>query len=78
MCYDTYYRFWHLHRVFFFAEKIHVIFKYAKKLHWRQGVLLMEIVILFFCWIHAKTPGSAGYRAGIVCMCNAGTDVPEK
>ena len=32
----------------FFAEKIHVIFKYAKKLHWRQGVLLMEIVILFF------------------------------
>ena len=31
----------------FFAEKIHVIFKYAKKLHWRQGVLLMEIVILF-------------------------------
>ena len=32
----------------FFAEKIHVIFKYAKKLHWRQGVLLMEIAILFF------------------------------
>ena len=32
----------------FFAEKIHVIFKYAKKLHWRQGVLLMEIAILVF------------------------------
>lgn len=44
----------------FFAEKIHVIFKYAKKLHWRQGVLLMEIAILvlldscqntWICWL---------------------------
>lgn len=61
----------------FFAEKIHVIFKYAKKLHWRQGVLLMEIAILVFVGFMPKTPGSAGYRAGIVCMCNAGTDVPE-
>lgn len=32
----------------FFAEKIHVIFKYAKKLHWRQGVLLMEIATVLF------------------------------
>ena len=31
----------------FFAERIHMLFKYAKRLHWRQGVLLMEIVILF-------------------------------
>ena len=32
----------------FFAEKIHVIFKYAKKLHWRQGEQKMEIVIMNF------------------------------
>ena len=31
----------------FFAERIHMLFKYAKRLHWRQGILLMEIVILF-------------------------------
>ena len=31
----------------FFAERIQNRFKYAKKLHWRQGVLLMEILILF-------------------------------
>ena len=29
------------------AEKIQANFKYAKKLHWRQGVLLAEILILF-------------------------------
>ena len=31
----------------FFAEHIHTLFKYAKRLHWRQGILLMEIIILF-------------------------------
>ena len=31
----------------FFAERIHMLFKYAKRLHWRQGILLMEIIILF-------------------------------
>ena len=31
----------------FFAERIHMLFKYAKRLHWRQGILLMEILILF-------------------------------
>ena len=28
------------------AEQIQHYFKYAKKMHWRQGILLMEIVIL--------------------------------
>ena len=31
----------------FFAECIQGRFKYAKRLHWRQGILLLEIVILF-------------------------------
>lgn len=31
----------------FFAEQIQGRFKYARRLHWRQTVLLLEIVILF-------------------------------
>ena len=31
----------------FFAERIQGRFKYAKRLHWRQSILLLEIVILF-------------------------------
>lgn len=31
----------------FMAEKIQSRFRYARKLHWRQGVLLTEILILF-------------------------------
>ena len=31
----------------FVAEQIHRRFKYAERLHWRQGILLMEILILF-------------------------------
>ena len=31
----------------FFAERLQARFKYAKKLHWRQGILLLEILILF-------------------------------
>jgi len=31
----------------FCAERIQGRFKYARKLHWRQGILLLEIVILF-------------------------------
>lgn len=32
----------------FFAEKLQARFKYASKLHWRQGVLLLEIGLLVF------------------------------
>ena len=31
----------------FIAEAIHVRFKYSEKIHWRQGVLLIEIILLF-------------------------------
>lgn len=30
-----------------FAERLQAKYKYAKKLHWRQGILLLEILILF-------------------------------
>lgn len=32
----------------FFAEKVQMRFKHASKLHWRQGLLLVEIVLLVF------------------------------
>lgn len=32
----------------FIADIVHSRFKYAKKMHWRQGILVMEIFILFF------------------------------
>ena len=31
----------------FIAEAIHARFKYSEKIHWRQGVLLIEIILLF-------------------------------
>lgn len=31
----------------FFAERLQAKYKYAKKLHWRQGILLLEMLILF-------------------------------
>lgn len=31
----------------FFAERLQAKYKYARKLHWRQGILLLEILILF-------------------------------
>ena len=54
----------------FFAEKIHVIFKYAKKLHWRQGVLLMEIVILFFVGLQTFRKVSGYSYASTMCIGN--------
>lgn len=30
----------------FFAERVQNRFRYAQKLHWRQGILLLEIIIL--------------------------------
>lgn len=31
----------------FIAEAIHAHFKYSEKIHWRQGILIIEIVLLF-------------------------------
>ena len=31
----------------FFAERIHMLFKFAKRLHWRHGILLIVFIILF-------------------------------
>ena len=57
------------------AERIQNTFKYAKKLHWRQMILLIEILILFA--VYAGRIGYAGNRTGILFLRHAGTDLPE-
>lgn len=59
------------------AERIQNTFKYAKKLHWRQMILLIEILILFCGGIYAGRIGYAGNRTGILFLRHAGTDIPE-
>ena len=59
----------------FFAERIHMLFKYAKRLHWRCAFNGDRD---FVCGrIHAKALGSSGNRTRLLCLCDAGTDVPE-
>ena len=58
------------------AEKIQANYKYAQKLHWRQGVLLAEILILFTVGF-LPTEYNTGYYHGILLLCPAGTDLPK-
>ena len=58
----------------FAAEQIQSKFRYAKKLHWRQGILLFEILILFLVGF---IPSSGSYNLGILCLCHAGSDFPQ-
>ena len=57
------------------AERIQSTFKYAKKLHWRQMILLIEILILFCGGIYAGRIGYASNRTGILFLRHAGTDL---
>lgn len=50
------------------AERIQSTFKYAKKLHWRQMILLIEILILFAVGFNAGRIGYAGNRTGILFL----------
>lgn len=59
------------------AERIQNTFKYAKKLHWRQMILLIEILILFAVGF---MPGELDMLATVLVSfscCHAGTDLPE-
>mgnify|MGYP001658591831 FL=1 len=50
------------------AEKVQANFKYARKLHWRQGVLLAEILILFVVgFIPTKYNMLANAMASFAC-----------
>lgn len=59
------------------AERIQSTFKYAKKLHWRQMILLIEILILF---VVGFMPGELDMLATVLVSfscSHAGTDLPE-
>lgn len=59
------------------AERIQNTFKYAKKLHWRQMILLIEILILF---VVGFMPGELDMLATALVsfsLRHAGTDLPE-
>lgn len=62
----------------FFAERIQGRFKYAKRLHWRQGILLLEIVILFAWWdLSLQEYNMAATVLVSFACCDAGADVPQ-
>ena len=52
------------------AERIGHTYKNARKIHWRQIVVLIEI------WFYAAEVQHGGDDARIICLCDAGTDVP--
>ena len=57
------------------AEQIQHKYKYAKRLHWRQGILGAEIIILFIVgFIPRKYDRDC---SGILCLCDAGAEFPE-
>ena len=73
----------------FVAERIQGSFKYARKLHWRQSVLLCEMAILVFVGflpenlnmaetasVNAST-GLSSNRVSFFFLCHAGADIPE-
>lgn len=58
------------------AEKIQGKYRYARKLHWRQGVLLAEHRSSFYRRFRAERTGYAGHDPGVLCLCHAGAEFP--
>ena len=56
------------------AERIQAQFRFARRLHWRQGILLLEIAILL---IVGFLPQHDGDHSGGVLLCDAGAGIPE-
>ena len=58
------------------AELVHVHYRRQEKIHWRQIVLIEEIILLFIVgFIPISRP--PGERAGILRLRAAGADVPQ-
>lgn len=52
----------------FITERIQNRYKYAKKLHWRQGILLAEIVLLFMVgFIPSRFDMAATFLVSLAC-----------
>ena len=59
------------------AERIQEKFRYARRLHWRQGILLVEIILLFLVGF---IPGNLNVLAttlGILFLRPSGADLPK-
>ena len=54
------------------AECIRLRWREARRVHWRQLVLLAEIVLLFVVGFFP-----AAWDIGILCLCHAGTGLPQ-
>ena len=61
----------------FVAENVQNRFKYAKKMHWRQGILLAEIGILAIVGFIPNAYNMIATVMVSVCLCNAGADIPQ-
>ena len=61
----------------FVAERIQGSFKYARKLHWRQSVLLCEMAILVFVGFLPENLNMAATVLVSFFLCHAGADIPE-
>ena len=61
----------------FVADQIQMRYKYARRLHWRQGILLAEIVILFVVGFIPHSLNMTATIFCVLCLCDAGADIPE-
>lgn len=59
------------------AEQIQNKYKYARRLHWRQGILGAEILILFVVGFNSAAGKYDRDCSGILCLCDAGAEFPE-
>ena len=59
------------------ADQIQMRYKYARRLHWRQGILLAEIVILFVVGFIPHSLNMTATIFCVLCLCDAGADIPE-
>ena len=61
----------------FFADCVQGKFKYANRLHWRQGILLLEILILFGVGFIPQDYKYACDNISVVLLCDAGAVIPQ-
>ena len=59
----------------FVADQIQMRYKYARRLHWRQGILLAEIVILFVVGFIPHSLNMTATIFVVLCLCDAGADI---